>query len=182
MILASILCIDSLLMICPELCYTLQWRYNGHTSVSNHQPHNCLLNRWFRRRWKKTSKLRLTGLCVGNSPETGESPAQMASNAENVSIWWRHHDLWNLSLQIIPTYWMATMKNRTPIYEILKAVAFYTSGSVIFQCVHSSLWNIIPHCTKWPAITMEIIIRSPNVCKDVSHLFPITLVLSLLRV
>ena len=30
-------------------------------------------------------------LCVGNSPETGEFPAQKASNAENVSIWWRHH-------------------------------------------------------------------------------------------
>ena len=29
---------------------------------------------------------------VGNAPEAGESPAQMASNAENVSIWWRHHD------------------------------------------------------------------------------------------
>ena len=23
---------------------------------------------------------------------TGEFPAQMASNAENVSIWWRHHE------------------------------------------------------------------------------------------
>ena len=40
----------------------------------------------------KTSKLRVTGLCVGNSPLTGEFPAQIASNAENVSIWWRHHD------------------------------------------------------------------------------------------
>ena len=40
---------------------------------------------------KKTPKFRVTGLCVGNSPETGEFPAQMASNAENVSIWWRHH-------------------------------------------------------------------------------------------
>ena len=39
----------------------------------------------------KTSKLRVTGLCVGNSPGTGEFPAQMASYAENVSIWWRHH-------------------------------------------------------------------------------------------
>ena len=35
---------------------------------------------------KKTSKLRVTGLCVGNSPETGEFPTQRASNAENVSI------------------------------------------------------------------------------------------------
>ena len=42
---------------------------------------------------KKTSKLRVTGLCVGNSPGTGEFPAQMASNAENVSIWWRHHEV-----------------------------------------------------------------------------------------
>ena len=46
----------------------------------------------FRRRSKKTSKLRATGLCAGNSPVTGEFPAQMASNAENVSIWCRHHD------------------------------------------------------------------------------------------
>ena len=35
---------------------------------------------------KKTSKLRVTGLCAGNSPGTGEFPAQMASDAENVSI------------------------------------------------------------------------------------------------
>ena len=68
----------------------LQWRHNGRDSLSNHQPHDCLLNRLFRRRSKKTSKLRVTGLCAGNSP--GEFPAQMASNAENVSIWWRHHD------------------------------------------------------------------------------------------
>ena len=40
---------------------------------------------------KKTSQLRVTGLCAGNSPGTGEFPAQMASNTENVSIWWRHH-------------------------------------------------------------------------------------------
>ena len=29
-------------------------------------------------------------LC-GEVTETDEFPAQMASNAENVSIWWRHH-------------------------------------------------------------------------------------------
>ena len=44
-----------------------------------------------RRGSKKTSSLPVTGLCAGNSPVTGEFPAQMASNAENVSIWWRHH-------------------------------------------------------------------------------------------
>ena len=75
-----------------DLMDRLRWRHNGHDSVSNHQPHHCLLNRLFGRRSKKTSKLRVTGLCVGNSPGTGEFPAQMASNAENVSIWWRHHE------------------------------------------------------------------------------------------
>ena len=73
------------------LC-TLQWRHNGLDSVSNHQPHHCLLSRLFGRRSKKTSKLRVTGLRAGNSPGTGEFPAQMASYAENVSIWWRHHE------------------------------------------------------------------------------------------
>ena len=71
----------------------LRWRHNDHAGVSNHQPHGCLLNRLFRRKSKKTSKLRVTGLCAGNSPGTGEFPAQMASCAENVSIWWRHHAL-----------------------------------------------------------------------------------------
>ena len=71
--------------------WSLQWRHNGCDTVSNHQPHDCLLNRLFRCRSKKASKLRVTGLCAGNSPEIGEFPAQMASNAENVSIWWRHH-------------------------------------------------------------------------------------------
>ena len=70
---------------------TLWWRHNWRNSVSNHQPHHCLLNRLFNRRSKNTSKLRVTGLCVGNSPGTGEFPAEMASNTENASIWWRHH-------------------------------------------------------------------------------------------
>ena len=70
----------------------LRWSHNGRDSVSSHQPHDCLLNRLFRRGSNKTSKLRVTGLCARNSPGTGEFPAQMASNAENVSIWWRHHD------------------------------------------------------------------------------------------
>ena len=74
------------------LVITLQWRHNEHDSVSNHQPHDCLHKHLIRDRSKKTSKLRVTGLCAENSPVTGEFPAQRASNTENVSIWWRHHD------------------------------------------------------------------------------------------
>ena len=79
------------LLLMQVIFNPLRWRHNGGDSVSNHQPRECLLNRLIRCRSKKTSKLRVTGLCVGNSPGTGEFPAQMASNAENVSIWWRHH-------------------------------------------------------------------------------------------
>ena len=60
----------------------LQWRHNRRDDVSNHHPHDCLLNRSFRRKSRKTSKLRVIGLCAGSSPLTGEFPAQMASNAE----------------------------------------------------------------------------------------------------
>ena len=54
--------------------FPLLWRHNGHSSVSNHQPHDCLLNGLLRRRSKLTSKLRITGLCVGNAPGPVNSP------------------------------------------------------------------------------------------------------------
>ena len=45
--------------------YPLRWRHNGRDGVSNHQPHDCLLNSLFGRRSKKTWKFRVTGLCAG---------------------------------------------------------------------------------------------------------------------
>ena len=69
----------------------LQWRHNERDGDSNYQPHDCLLNSIFKAHIKGTSKLRVTGLCEGNSPLTGGFHAQRASNAVNVSIWWRHH-------------------------------------------------------------------------------------------
>ena len=66
---------------------TLQWRHKDHDSVSNHQSLDCLLNCLFRQRSNKSSKLSVTGLGEG----TGEFPPQRVSNAENVSILWRHH-------------------------------------------------------------------------------------------
>ena len=76
----------------PEAKMTsLQVRHNGHDGVSNHQPRGCLLSRLIRCRSKKPSKLRVTGFCAGNSPRTDEFPAEMASSAENASIWWCRH-------------------------------------------------------------------------------------------
>ena len=55
--------------------FPLLWRHNGR--VSNHQPHDCLLNRYSDADQRKH-----------------QSSASLASNAENVSIWWRHRALW----------------------------------------------------------------------------------------
>ena len=90
--------------MCIILSFTLQWRHNERHSVSNHQHHHCLLKRLL------ISKLRVTGLCAGNSPGTGEFLAQMASNAENVSIWWRHHDHMHSRASITQQY--LTVHNR----------------------------------------------------------------------
>ena len=47
---------------------------------------------------KKISKVLVTGLWVGNSPVTGDFPAQMASNAENVQF----HDI---VILIVTSWW-----------------------------------------------------------------------------
>ena len=82
-------------LVLVDLAHILQdhkWRHNERYGVSNHRRIDCLPNRLYRCRSKKASKPRVTGHCEGNSPVTGEFPAQRASNAENVSIWWRHRD------------------------------------------------------------------------------------------
>ena len=67
---------------CPTVIFTRlrrsdEWnfepcrrRHNEHDGVSGHQPYDCSLNRLFRPISKKTPKLGVTGLCVGNSPVT----------------------------------------------------------------------------------------------------------------
>ena len=59
----------------------LQWRQNERDDASNHQRIDCLHNRLFRRRSKKTSKLRVTGLPLWgepvNSPHKGPVTRKM---------------------------------------------------------------------------------------------------------
>ena len=105
---------------------TLQWRHNGRDSVSNHQRIDCLLNRLFRCISKKWSKLRVTGLCEGNSPVTGEFPAHRASNTKNVSIWWRHHAMSKtvsvnlLTVNLFVDIWVVVVINAfTSDFEII---------------------------------------------------------------
>ena len=132
----------------------LQWRHNERDGVSTHQPHDCLLNRLFRCRSNKTSNLRVTGLCEGNSPLTGEFPTQRASNAENVSIWWRHHVYHLLNMiTYIPSQWLAFQTNANIPKELKQvrttAVWFSAGGSDIkkihpwFTCNQSSIIETI---------------------------------------
>ena len=60
-----------------------QWSHNGCNSISIHRHLHYLLNRLFRRRSKKTSKLCVTALCLGNPPVTDGFPSQRARNVEN---------------------------------------------------------------------------------------------------
>ena len=62
----------------------MRWRLKSPVSRLFTQP-------FIEAQIKEKSKLRVTDLCEGNSPVTSEFPTQRASNAENVSIWWRHH-------------------------------------------------------------------------------------------
>ena len=76
--------------VCSNDPWTLQWPRNERLK----SPALWLFTQSFiQTQIKETLKLRVTGLCAGNSPGTGEFPAQMASYAEKLSIWWRHHEV-----------------------------------------------------------------------------------------
>ena len=124
---------------------SLQWCHDGRDGVSNHQPHHYLRNRLFRRREKKTPKLRVTDLSAGNSQVTGEFPAQMASNAENASIWWRHH-VWKLHCGTQSLLWL---HSRSDVLHLL--LLYYTQHPAIMGmhydiCVWR-LWKL--YNVKW---------------------------------
>ena len=83
----NVLCHNSNKLRCASVEKSLRRRHNERDVVSNHQPHDGLLNRFIQAQIKEKVKFRVTGLCAGNSPVAGEFPAQRANNAENVSIW-----------------------------------------------------------------------------------------------
>ena len=159
--------------------HSLRWRHNGCNNVSNHQPHHCLLNRLFRRRSKKTSKLRVTGFCAKNSPGTGEFSAQMASNAENVSIWWRHYvythfcyhcnifdrGQWVNDISLIYCLWS--------IYQIPLILSGFIALHITLVdfcaiCIFANMPQILMSCYEcWCLISTDmvrIVIRNGSIC------------------
>ena len=89
-------------------CESLQWRHNERDGISNHQPHDYLLNRLFRSRWKKTSKLRVTGLCGGihrgpvNSPHKGTVTRKMFLFDDVI--------MWNIMFHWCPQHYLGDSK------------------------------------------------------------------------
>ena len=123
---------------------SLRWRHNDHAGVSNHQPYGCFLNRLFGRRWKKTSKLRVTGLCVGNSPGPVNSPHKgtvtrkmfpfddviMRSQAAGI--------LFGCTVQLLPR-----MGYFTILFSVIRAVnnggdVYSTRFPMLFLCFYTS--------------------------------------------
>ena len=87
--------------------WTLQWRHNELDGVWNHRSEYCLLSRLFRRRPKKTSKLRVTGLCGRihrwplNSPYKGLVTRKMFPFDDVIMHGWKsavHTKRWKQSL------------------------------------------------------------------------------------
>ena len=91
-----------------------------------------------RHRSKKTTKLRVTGLCVRSSPVTDEFPTQTASNAENVSIWWRHHANQNFKEEIKHLLWICLL--HSPINFVLEILQVQSVDHCL-RSVHCSNQN-----------------------------------------
>ena len=73
--------------------FPLLWRHNGRDGVSNHQPHDYLLNGSFRRRSKKTSKPRVIGLCEGLLPHKQYFSGTLLGISSCASYVSRTHDV-----------------------------------------------------------------------------------------
>ena len=109
---------------------------NEYDSISNHQHLDYFLNRLLGCRSKKTSKLHITGLCEGNSPVTSEFPTQRASNAENVSIWWRLHANWTSMVGVYawPVWTLWKFESPFDLFILRKGRKIQFLSPSSFQC------------------------------------------------
>ena len=149
------------------------WWRNGHDGISNHRHLKCLLRRLFRHRSKKTSKLCVTGLCEGNSLLTSEFPSQRASNMENVSIWWRHHEngswlvqsvvfILSISNQLLKLHELIILSLQTLIIgeaesnlmqrRFICSLSTFWQQNTLWLVSHHSLISTVQTCC-WGAVT-----------------------------
>ena len=130
--------------------------YDG---VSNHQPHGCLRNRLFRRRSKKTSKLRVTGLCVVNSPGPVNSPHKGPVTRKmfpfddvimcKLFCWWsENEEPWHFR------------KNVSPFLRTLTTRNIKTMGPILITVIHFKISAWISDYTQYIWCGMKLLIHS----------------------
>ena len=111
----------------------MQWRHHEwwlfhygddmKNIVASRITANYLFNRLFRIISKKTSKPALLVRCEWNPPVTGGFPSQRVSNAESVSMLWRHYELWFFvsGLINVPASWVQLSAVMTSLLIVVAA-------------------------------------------------------------
>ena len=88
--------------------FALQWGHNERDGVSNHQPHDCLLNRLFRHRSKKTSSFASLAFVRGihrwpvNSPHKGPIKRKMFPFDDIIMVSWDTPTQWCVPYHTAP--------------------------------------------------------------------------------
>ena len=118
--------LDKVIAVVMDMVYceygSLEWRHNGRDSVSNHQPHVCILNRLFRRRSKKTSNSASLAFARGiqrwpvNSRHKWPVTRKMFPFDDVIMYFFsrvQYHavDLWNLLSDVIKIFHVANISN-----------------------------------------------------------------------
>ena len=110
-----------LCILCVYFCINQHYRFLQYWSDCTYVQ--------IKRKSKKASKFHVTGLCAGSSP------AQWASKAENVSIWWRHHE--SSCIDKFRQHMVARHSTCIWCIWILRAVSFIGEVFLLHLCLIS---------------------------------------------
>ena len=119
----------------------LHRRHNESDGVSNHQRLDGLLNRLFRRRSKKASTFRVTGLWEGNPPVTGEFFHKVPVMRKMFSFAkWRHHATTKRKrcayfLMVYNTYLSNTLGLNWRLRKWQRCFSFYNYVIIIYCAI-----------------------------------------------
>ena len=116
----------------------------------------------------------ITGRCEGNPPVTCGFPSQKASNAENVSIWWRHHvsSVGNLTDELLrvqrhhdglPTTGSCDRTQLGPRTYVLHFI----------HCLRESPLGLTTIGTKYNEVPLKHSQFSPNSSQETPHSSPV---------
>ena len=100
------------------------------------------LSRLFRRGSKKVSKLSVTSLCEGNPPVTDGFPPQKASNAGNVSIWWRHN-----GTRLPRCWWLHTQMIFLKPYSLSYCISVCSEWPPVITSIKKSTCLFVNWCS-----------------------------------